>query len=140
VRPPAELYKLRTPNEGRSTPHVEILQGALGVKTFNLDTLSADEGGEYVLGMKDLHTQACYLVYGRLQAGEGERLIRPGQGHEEILCPVDGPLIVHTNRGAIRLDKSHAVHVKEEDSFFVSNPSDSPVTYVLAGGHCREHH
>jgi len=110
------------------------------VKTFDLEALSADEGGEYVLGMKDLHTHACYLVYGKLRTGEKERLVRPGEGHEEILCAVDGSVVMHTPRGDETLEKGHAVHVKEDESFFISNPSNLPVTYVLAGGHSRPHH
>lgn len=110
------------------------------MKTFDLAALSTSEGGEYVLGMKDLHTHACYLVYGTLRPGEGDRLIKPGDGHEEILCAVDGPLIMHLSRGDTRLEKSHAVHVKEDESFLISNPSDQTVTYILAGGHCRPHH
>ncbi|MEW6138605.1 MAG: hypothetical protein AB1733_10260 [Thermodesulfobacteriota bacterium] len=108
------------------------------MRTFDLAALSLSEGGEYVLGKKDLHSQACYFVYGTLQPGEGERLIRPGHGYEEILCAVGGPLTLHTAHGDIRLDESHAIHVKETDSFLISNPSsDQAVVYVMAGGHVR---
>jgi hypothetical protein len=104
------------------------------VKLFDLRALSSTEGGEYVLGGKDLHIQTCYLIYGRLEGAEGHRLIKPGEDHDEILCAVDGPIIMHTTRGPITLPAGHAVHVKEDESFFVSNPSDRPVVYVVAGG------
>ena len=110
------------------------------MKIFDMESLSASEGGEYVLGTKDLHSHACYLIYGTLQAGESERLVRPGEGHEEILCPIDGPIVMHTNQGDIRLEKSHAVHLTENESFFISNPSDRPVVYIMAGGHSQPHH
>jgi hypothetical protein len=47
---------------------------------------------------------------------------------------VGGLLILHTERGEIRLSQSQAVHVKPHDSFYISNPSDKAVVYVLAGG------
>jgi hypothetical protein len=104
------------------------------VKLFDLRTLASIEGGEYVLGAKDLHIQTCYLIYGNLNTGEGRRLIKPGESHDEILCAIDGPILMHTTRGQITLPAGHAVHVKQDESFFVSNPSDRPVVYIIAGG------
>jgi hypothetical protein len=110
------------------------------LKTFDLMQLSTSQGGEYVLGMKDLHTHACYLIYGTLQAGETGRLVKPGEGHEEILCAVNGPLAISSQSGNEILEGGHAVHVKEQESFFISNRSDRPVVYIMAGGHSRSHH
>jgi mannose-6-phosphate isomerase-like protein (cupin superfamily) len=110
------------------------------MKSFDLEKAAAAEGGEYVLGMKDLHTHACYMIYGMLEPRQGERLVRPGEGHEEILCAVDGPLILHLDSEDVRLDQGSAVHVKEEESFHISNPADRPVVYIMAGGHSRAHH
>ncbi len=104
------------------------------MKLFDLRTLAATEGGEYVLGAKDLHVQTCYLIYGYLEGGEDQRLIKPGESHDEILCAVDGPITMHTTRGQITLPTGHAVHVKEDESFFVSNPLERRVVYVIAGG------
>jgi len=108
------------------------------LKLFDLSKLADTEGGEYVLGSKDLHIQTCYLIYSRLQGGEDRRLIKPGESHDEILCAVDGPLLMHTSRGEITLPPGHAVHVQENESFFLSNPLARPVVYVVAGGR-REH-
>jgi hypothetical protein len=110
------------------------------MKSFDIRSLAADEGGEYVLGMADLNTHACYLIYGRLKAGEAGRLMRPGAGHEEILLAVDGPLRVHLPTGEATLEMGCAVHLKGDESFTVSNPTDHPVTYVCAGGHSEEGH
>jgi len=110
------------------------------MRTFDLNALASSQGGEYVLGMKDLHTHACYMIYGVLKAGERERVVRPGQGHEEILCAVDGPLVVHAKHGDVTLLQGHAIHVKEDESFFMSNPSERTVTYIMAGGHSTHHH
>jgi len=104
------------------------------VKLYDLRTLAAIAGGEYVLGAKDLHIQTCYLIYGHLEGGEGQRLIKPGESHDEIMCAVDGPLVMHTRRGEVPLPAGHAVHIKENESFFISNPLDTPVVYIIAGG------
>jgi len=104
------------------------------VKSFDLESLASAFGGEYVLGMKDLHSNACYLIYGRLEKGEGERLIRPGPGHEEILCAIDGPLTVHTGYGETILQRGSAIHIRQEEAFSISNPSNTSVVYILAGG------
>lgn len=104
------------------------------MKAFDLQKLAQSEGGEYVLGAKDLHTRACYLIYGLLSPGEGDRLVKPGAGHEEILCAVSGPLLMHTRMGDILLELGHAVHIREDDSFLISNPGDGPVVYVISGG------
>ncbi len=110
------------------------------MKAFDLEKLATAEGGEYVLGLKDLHTHACYMIYGVLQPGEGRRLVRPGEGHEEILCAVEGPIVLHIDSGDMLLERGHAVHIKEDQSFHISNPSDRVVAYVMAGGHSRPHH
>ena len=34
------------------------------MKLYNVNKFAKEQGGEYVLGMKDLHTHACYLIYG----------------------------------------------------------------------------
>jgi uncharacterized cupin superfamily protein len=107
------------------------------MKLFALDRLASSEGGEYVLGAKDLHTQTCYMIYGILQPGETDRLVKPGEGHEEILCAVTGTLMLHTAAGAAPLHAGCAVHVKEDESFHLSNPSDQPLVYIMAGGRCR---
>lgn len=104
------------------------------MKSFDLAGLAADGGGEYVLGAKDLHSEACYLIYGALDPGESGRLVQPGPGYEEILCAVTGPLLMQSFRGEELLEKGHALHVPEDQSFSIANPSDFPVVYILAGG------
>ncbi|MBI5251040.1 MAG: hypothetical protein HY912_16240 [Desulfomonile tiedjei] len=109
------------------------------MKAFDLEELAHREGGEYVLGMKDLHSQACYLIFGILTPGEAERLVRPGAGHEEILCAVGGPLLIHTQKGEIRLERGSAVHVREDQSFMISNPGDKEIVYIISGGNSCIH-
>jgi len=105
------------------------------LRTFDLQHLATEQGGEYVLGMKDLHSRSCYMIFGILQPKEAQRLVKPGAGHEEILCAVEGPITLHTRYGDVLLPKGHAVHIKENDSFLISNASDEAIVYILAGGH-----
>lgn len=104
------------------------------MRSFNMDELAEEFGGEYVLGKKDLHSEACYLVYGRLDPGEKERLIKPCEDHEEILCAVEAPLVIRAAGGETILNRGDAVHVTDKEPFHISNPADRPVIYVLAGG------
>lgn len=106
---------------------------------FDLETMAISGGGEYVLGAKDLHTHSHYMIYGILQPGEGERLVRPGKGHEEIFCAITGALTLHTPSGDVRLEPHHAMLVTEDQSFLISNPSDHPVVYIMAGGRSHPH-
>jgi mannose-6-phosphate isomerase-like protein (cupin superfamily) len=110
------------------------------MRAYDLEKTALVAGGEYVLGMKDLHTHACYMIYGVLQPGERDREVRPGEGHEEIMCAVTGPIVMHQDTEEIRLEEGHAVHVKEDQRFTISNPTDRRVVYIMAGGHCRPHH
>jgi len=110
------------------------------LKTFDLQSLAATQGGEYVLGMKDLHSRVCYMIFGILQPNEGQRLVKPGAGHEEILCAVEGPITLHTRYGDELLPRGHAIHVKENESFLISNASDEAVVYILAGGQSPPDH
>ncbi len=107
------------------------------MKVFDVDAFATVMGGEYVLGAKDLHSKACYLIYGTLGPGEGERLVQPGRGYEEVLCAVDGPLILHGPGGAVTLEFGHAAHFAESDSFYISNPSEKALRYIAAGGPTR---
>jgi hypothetical protein len=104
------------------------------VKVFDVNGFALSGGGEYVLGKKDLHSQSCYLIYGFLGRGEEDRLVKPGEGYEEILCAVDGDLVMRTSKGLLTLQRGHAVHVREDEFFYLSNPSQERVTYVIAGG------
>jgi hypothetical protein len=103
------------------------------MKSFDLEKLSLLCGGEYVLGAKDLHSHACYMVYGKLGAGEAQRLARPGEGYEEIICAVDGPLRLKGAGGEVALESGHAVHIVDNETVHIGNPGRDPVRYIIAG-------
>jgi hypothetical protein len=104
------------------------------MRSFDLDGLTSMWGGEYVLAAKDLHSDACYMIYGKLEAQETDRLVQPGSGYEEILCAVDGPISIRTGSEEIVLERGHSVHVKEDESFCISNPLNRALVYIIAGG------
>jgi len=105
------------------------------LKTHSLRKLAIEEGGEYVLGMKDLKTHACYLIYGELQPGEKGRKICPGTGHEEILMTVIGDIEVTGEPFKGVLHEGEAIHLREEQTCLLANPGKSRAIYILAGGH-----
>lgn len=109
------------------------------MKTFDLGRLVRVYGGEYTLGAKDLHSQACYLVYGILEAGELHRPLRPGKGYEEIFCPLDGSVLLQTKSEELLLQSGRAIHLQQNDSLLMSNPSDRAIRYIMAGGKLTAH-
>jgi len=110
------------------------------MKAHPLRELSREAGGEYVLGLNDLDTHACYMIYGELKPGEESREVRPGQGHEEILLAISGDLQISGSRFNGLLKEGEAMHFREDDSCFLGNPSDEKAVYVLAGGHSASGH
>lgn len=105
------------------------------MKTYDLGDLAGKSGGEYVLGLKDLKTHAVYIVYGFLEAGEGGRKLLPGRGHEEILFVVGGEIVVETPVGEVKMGFGEALHLREDDEYYLRNPGGDTACYVLAGGH-----
>lgn len=109
------------------------------MKSHPLSELCKEAGGEYVLGLKDLDTHACYMIYGELNPGEQGREVRPGSGHEEILLAVVGDLTISGPHDGI-LRQGRAMHFREEAACTISNPSDKKAVYVMAGGHSASGH
>ncbi len=99
----------------------------------------SSEGGEYILGLEDTGSHACYMIYGILKPGEKGRLIKPGAGHEEIVLAVKENLELS---GAFsgRLEEGDAFHVVGDAAIFLENNGSSEAVYVIAGGHSAEEH
>ena len=100
------------------------------------------EGGETILGLKDLGTHACYMIYGVVQPGDTPRLFRPGPGHEEIIMVIGGSLRLEGSAGFQVLQAGQAVYLKGEESWQGTCVGDSEARYVASGGHSPgdEHH
>ena len=101
----------------------------------------SSESGEYILGLEDTGSHACYMIYGTLKPGEKGRMIKPGKGHEEIILAMKADLeISGAFRG--RLEEGEAFHIAEEASVFLENTGSNEAVYVIAGGHSAkgDHH
>ncbi len=97
------------------------------------------ENHEYILGSQDTGSHACYMIYGILGPKEKGRMIKPGEGHEEIVLAVKGNLKV-TGRYTGFLQEGAAFHIAGEDECFLENTEDTNAIYVIAGGHSESGH
>lgn len=107
---------------------------------YNVLDLALNNKGEYVLGSADLKSHACYLVYGILKSGETGRTIKHGKGHEEIICLVQGEVLLRGEAESFNLKQGQAFHLKGEEAFFMDNNENSDAVYVISGGHSEGHH
>ncbi|MCX7914023.1 MAG: hypothetical protein N2511_05495 [Thermodesulfovibrionales bacterium] len=94
---------------------------------------------EYLLGYKDTGSHACYLIYGILKAGEGERLIKPGKGHEEILLAMVGDLEVSGHYNC-KLKEGQAIHLIGDEECNIKNNGTADAIYIVCGGHSEGGH
>ena len=95
--------------------------------------------GEYILGVRETGSHACYLVYGALRPGEKGRELRPGHGHEELVLALSGDLRLTGNyTGTLR--QGQALHLAGDEVVFAENTGNSQALYVIAGGHAGHHH
>jgi len=101
-------------------------------------TLSS-ETGEYVMGIKDTGSHACYMIYGILKPGEKGRLLKPGKGHEEIILAMKGNLVI-TGDISGQLEQGSAFHLTGETSAFLENPCSDEAVYIISGGHSDHDH
>lgn len=110
------------------------------MKKFDVRAAAVASGkAEYVLGVKDTGTHACYMIYGTLNPGEGGRLIKPGHGHEELVIAVKGALEVS---GSVKgtLNEGEAFHIAGEAQCYLENKGGEGAVYVCAGGHAEGGH
>lgn len=105
------------------------------IKVFDLAGRVLREGGETVLGLKDLGTHACYMIHGVLTPGDPPRLLRPGPGHEEIVLVISGSVKMEGDSGFQTLQPGQAVYLKGEESLNATAVGESEARYVAAGGH-----
>jgi glyoxylate utilization-related uncharacterized protein len=109
------------------------------MKIFDIIDLALKNGGEYVLGAADLHTHACYLIYGVLRLREKGRVISPGKGHEEIICLIQGEVLLHGDDKPVSLRPGQSFYLKGEEKYLMDNEGKSDAVYVISGGHSEAH-
>ncbi len=103
------------------------------------DRALAAEEGEYVLGLDDTGSHACYMIYGTLKPGEKDRLVKPGHGHEEIVAAMKGDLRLSGAREGT-LKEGEAFHIVDETTVYLENPAGTEVVYIISGGHSADGH
>ncbi|MEK6673014.1 MAG: hypothetical protein AABY42_06000 [Nitrospirota bacterium] len=106
---------------------------------YNVSDLASEHKGEYVLGLEDLHTHACYLIYGFMKPGEKGRVLKPGSGHEEIVCLVQGKVLLSNSSGRFVLDQGQAFHLKGDETYMMDNEAGTDAVYMISGGHSKGH-
>ena len=106
---------------------------------YNVLELALKNGGEYVLGSSELHTHACYFIYGTLKPDEKGKLIKPGKGHEEIVCIMQGEVSLRGDKETVSVKQGQAFHLKGNEAYFMDNNGQEEVIYVIAGGHSERH-
>ena len=110
------------------------------LKTYDCLMRAKAEGGETVLGSKELGTEACYLIYGILEPGQKGRVLNPGPGHEEIIVLVAGVATLVGPDGPQNLKLGEAFYLKGDVSYTLENHQKMPAVYIAAGGHSAEGH
>jgi hypothetical protein len=110
------------------------------IKVYDLAGRVLREGGETVLGLKDLSTHACYMIHGVLSPGDPPRLFRPGPGHEEIIMATSGSIKVEGASGFQTLQPGQAIYLKGEESLQAVTAGPAEARYVGAGGHSEGGH
>lgn len=112
------------------------------LKPYDLPARALREGGETCLGLQDLDTHACYLLYGVLNPGDEPRVLRPGAGHEEIVLVISGAMRIVQGDESLTLQPGQAVHLRGEETWHAEAAGPLETRYVAAGGHSagEEHH
>lgn len=95
--------------------------------------------GEIIIGSELTGSHACYMIYGVMKPEEKERLIKPGKGHEEIVLILKGKVRVSGEWEGF-LSQGDVCHIKGEETLYFENITNSPVLYIIAGGHSEEGH
>jgi hypothetical protein len=107
----------------------------LDVKSSDLKNKALNsENGEYIFGLEDTGSHACYMIYGLLKSKEKGRLIKPGKGHEEIILALEGDLEV-TGYYSGTLKEGSAMHIEGDHECFLENQAEHHAVYIIAGGH-----
>lgn len=111
-------------------------------KVFDMAGLAPRKGGEAVLGLKDLDTHACYVLYGLLGPDDAPRPLRPGPGHEEIFVVISGAMKIQNQNETHTIQAGQAFYLKDEQPFQATAAGALETRYVAAGGHTpgQEHH
>ena len=73
---------------------------------------------EFLLGVQETNSHACYMIYGILKSKEKARSVKPGPGHEEIVLAMKGDLEV-TGFYSGDLKEGFALHLEGTKNVFL---------------------
>jgi uncharacterized cupin superfamily protein len=105
-------------------------------QVYDLEGRVRREGGETVLGLKELGTHACYMLFGVLDPGGEPRVLKPGQGHEEIILAISGAINLQGPDGEdVVLQAGQAIYLKGEETWLATCMGPAEARYAAAGGH-----
>ena len=108
------------------------------MRTFDVRA-RIEDSGEYVLGLEDTGSHACYLIYGIMKPYEKGRELKPGAGHEELFLAMKGDFVV-TGHSEVMLREGQAMHLIGDQTCWLENTSASEAIYVISGGHSDTGH
>ncbi|MFZ5906520.1 MAG: hypothetical protein ACOYVJ_03800 [Nitrospirota bacterium] len=110
------------------------------MKIFAMKTRAQEsEEGEDIVGGEDTGSHACYMIYGILKPREAGRLLKPGEGHEEIVLAVKGDIEI-TGYWTGTLKEGTAFHLSGDNECYCENRGEREAVYIIAGGHSDEGH
>jgi hypothetical protein len=105
------------------------------MKIFEVKTNAIHSNkGEFLLGLRETGSHACYMIYGVLKSMEKARSVKPGPGHEEIVLAMEGDFVV-TGFFSGTLKEGFALHLEGDQECFFENRGESDAVYIIAGGH-----
>lgn len=108
------------------------------MKVFDVRT-RVGGSGEYILGVDDTGSHACYLIYGVMKPGEKGRALKPGKGHEELILATKGDFLVSGHMEG-ELKQGQAIYLKGEQMCSLENAAGQEALYVISGGHSDSAH
>ena len=107
------------------------------MKIYKLPQLAEmSPDGEYCLNDEDIQSDAVYLYYGRLGAGEKAKRLADREGCEEIIYVIKGALTARHGKTVFQAGTGEAFHCTGE--VLIDNPNPDEAIYLAAGGRAKE--
>ncbi len=107
------------------------------MKIYKLPQLAEmSPDGEYCLNGEDIQSDAVYLYYGRLGAGEKAKRLADREGCEEIIYIIKGAITARHGKTVFQAGTGEAFHCTGE--VLIENPNPDEAIYLATGGRAKE--
>jgi hypothetical protein len=107
------------------------------MKIYKLPQLAEmSPDGEYCLNGEDIQSDAVYLYYGRLGAGEKAKRLADREGCEEIIYVIKGAITARHGKTVFQAGTGEAFHCTGE--VLIDNPNPDEAIYLATGGRAKE--